>query len=80
MIEIALLNRPLIRPGSPLAFATAFAIVIAATLVRVLLAPLFAPIPFGGMPFAVAFVGVVITTFLCGSSDRRGERLPVGRC
>ena len=67
MIEIVLLNRPLIRPGSLLAFATAFAIAIAAMLVRVLLAPLFASIPFGGMPFAVAFVGVVITAFLCGS-------------
>jgi len=67
VIEIVLLNRPLIRPGSLLAFATAFAIAIAAMLVRVLLAPLFASIPFGGMPFAVAFVGVVITAFLCGS-------------
>ena len=74
MIEIVLLDRPLIRPGSLLAFATAFAIAIAAMLVRVLLAPLFASIPFGGMPFAVAFVGVVITAFLCGSMIGVAER------
>jgi signal transduction histidine kinase len=68
MIEIALLNRPLVRPGSPEAFVTAFAIVIAAALLRCLLAPLFAPIPFGGMPFAVPFLGIVVVTFLCGSA------------
>jgi signal transduction histidine kinase len=68
VIEIALLNRPLFRPGSPAAFAMALAITIAATATRVALAPLFAGIPFGGMPFAVAFVGVLLTAFLCGTA------------
>ncbi|HEY1505940.1 MAG TPA: hypothetical protein VGF92_16665, partial [Stellaceae bacterium] len=68
VIEIALLNRPLFRPGSPLAFAVALAITIGATLTRLALAPLFAPVPFGGMPFAVAFLGVLLTAFLCGTA------------
>ncbi len=68
MIEIALLNRPLFRPGSPTAFAVALAITIGATVARWVLAPLFASIPFGGMPFAVAFVGVLLTAFLCGTA------------
>ena len=68
MIEIAFLNRPLVRPKSALAFAVAFAITVAATVMRWALTPLFAHIPFGGMPFAAAFFGVVITTFLCGSA------------
>ncbi|HEX3972956.1 MAG TPA: HAMP domain-containing sensor histidine kinase [Stellaceae bacterium] len=67
MIETVLLNRPLFRPGSPLAFAAAFATTIIATLIRLALAPLLASVPFGGMPFAAAFCGVVISTFLCGS-------------
>ena len=68
MIEIAFLDRPLVRPGSAPAFAIAFAIATVATLARWALAPLFAQIPFGGMPFAAPFFGVVITTFLCGSA------------
>ena len=68
MIEIALLNRPLLRPGSAPAFAVAFAIAIVATSIRWLSTPLFAQLPFGGMPFAAAFFGVVITAFLCGSA------------
>jgi signal transduction histidine kinase len=67
VIEIALLNRPLFRPGSPLAFAMALAITGGFTLTRFVLAPLFAPIPFGGMPYAVAFFGVLVTAFLCGT-------------
>jgi signal transduction histidine kinase len=51
-----------------MAFAAALAITMAATLTRWALAPLFAPIPFGGMPFAVAFFGIVIVTFLGGSA------------
>jgi signal transduction histidine kinase len=68
VIEIALLNRPPFRPGSPMAFAVALAITIAAALARFALAPLFAPVPFGGMPYAVAFLGVLVTTFLCGTA------------
>ena len=68
MFEIALLNRPLFRPGSLLAFAVALAITLVATLVRVALAPLFASVPFGGMPYLVAFVGVLFTAFLCGTA------------
>ena len=68
VIEIALLNRPLFRPGSPLAFAAAVAVTAAATLARFVLAPLFTSIPFGGMPFAVAFLGVLLTAFLCGTA------------
>src|SRR5262249_10176487 len=61
-------NRPLVRPRSALAFAIAFAIAVGAALARWALAPLFASVPFGGMPYAAAFLGVVITTFLCGSA------------
>ena len=68
MTEIVFLDRPLVRPGSVLAFAVAFAIATIATSTRLALAPLFAQIPFGGMPYAVSFFGVVITTFLCGSA------------
>jgi signal transduction histidine kinase len=68
VIEIALLNRPLFRPGSPPAFAVALAITMIATLARLALAPLFASVPFGGMPFAVAFLGVLVTAFLCGTA------------
>jgi signal transduction histidine kinase len=68
LIEIALLNRPLFRPGSLPAFAMALAIAMIATLVRVALAPLFVPVPFGGMPYLVAFIGVLLTAFLCGTA------------
>jgi signal transduction histidine kinase len=68
VIEISLLNRPLFRAGSLLAFAVALAITILSTLARVALAPLFVPVPFGGMPYAIAFAGVLITAFLCGSA------------
>jgi signal transduction histidine kinase len=68
VIEIALLNRPLFRPGSPQAFAAALGITVVATLVRLVLAPLFVSIPFGGMPYAVAFIGVLLTAFLCGTA------------
>jgi len=51
-----------------MAFAVALAITIAAALARFALAPLFAPVPFGGMPYAVAFLGVLVTTFLCGTA------------
>jgi signal transduction histidine kinase len=68
VIEIALLNRPLFRSGSLSAFAAAFAITTAATVARVVLAPLFVSIPFGGTPFAVAFIGVLLTVFLCGTA------------
>jgi len=68
VIEIALLNRPPFRPGSPLAFAVAVAITMAATLARLALAPLFAALPFGGMPFLVAFLGVLVIAFLCGTA------------
>jgi signal transduction histidine kinase len=68
VIEIALLNRPLFRPGSLPAFAVTLAIALVATLVRVALAPLFAPVPFGGMPYLVAFIGVLLTAFLCGTA------------
>ena len=68
MIEIARLNRPPLRPGSLPAFAAALAITLVATLARVALAPLFAPVPFGGMPYAVAFLAVLVTAFLCGTA------------
>jgi signal transduction histidine kinase len=68
VIEIALLNRPLFRPGSLPAFAVTLAIAMMATLVRVALAPLFAPVPFGGMPYVMAFIGVLLTAFLCGTA------------
>jgi signal transduction histidine kinase len=68
LIEIALLNRPLFRPGSLPALAMALAIAMIATLVRVALAPLFVPVPFGGMPYLVAFIGVLLTAFLCGTA------------
>ena len=68
MIEIALLNRPLLRPGSPVAFAAALAITVVATLARVALAPLFVPVPFGGMPYLMAFIAVLLTAFLCGTA------------
>jgi signal transduction histidine kinase len=67
VIEVVLLSRPLVRPGSLLALVTTFAIAIAAMLSRLSLAPLFASLPFGGMPFAMPFLGVVITAFVCGS-------------
>jgi signal transduction histidine kinase len=68
VIELALLNRPMFRPGSPSAFAVALAVTIGATAARWVLAPFFTAIPFGGMPFAVAFVGVLLTAFLCGTA------------
>ena len=68
VIEIALLNRPLFRPGSLSALAVALAIAMVATLARVALAPLFAPVPFGGMPYLVAFLAVLLTAFLCGTA------------
>jgi signal transduction histidine kinase len=68
VIEIAFLDRPLVRPGSAVAFAIAFSIAAAATLTRWALAPLFASVPFGGMPYAVAFLGVLLTAFLCGTA------------
>ena len=68
MIEISLVNRPFFRPWSVQAFATAIAISAAAAAIRMALAPLFAPLPFGGAPYAVAFIGVVIVTFLCATA------------
>ncbi|HWE72465.1 MAG TPA: HAMP domain-containing sensor histidine kinase [Stellaceae bacterium] len=50
-----------------MAFAAAVAISLVATLIRLALAALFAPIPFGGMPFAAAYAGIVISALLCGS-------------
>jgi signal transduction histidine kinase len=49
------------------AFAAATAIIATATVTRIVLAPLFAALPFGGAPYAVSFFGVVIATFLCGT-------------
>ncbi len=46
----------------------ALAITSGFTLTRFLLAPLFTPLPFGGMPYAVAFFGVIVTAFLCGTA------------
>ena len=68
MIEIALLTRPPFRPGSLSAFAVALAITLVAALARVALAPLFAAVPFGGMPYLVAFLAVLLTAFLCGTA------------
>ena len=68
MIEISLVNRPFFRPRSLEAFAAAAAISVAAAALRLVLAPLFAALPFGGAPYAVAFIGVVLVTFLCGTA------------
>ena len=68
MIEISLVNRPFFRPSSLQAFVAAVAIATAAAAARMALAPLFAPLPFGGAPYAVAFIGVVLVTFLCGTA------------
>jgi signal transduction histidine kinase len=62
------LDRPLLRAGSLPALCVALALTAGATLLRLVLAPVLAQLPFGGMPYAVFFVAVIVIDFLCGTA------------
>jgi PAS domain S-box-containing protein len=63
VIDAFSIDRPLFRPGTPKGYVIAVAIVVAATLLRLLLRPWVA-----GMPFVTFFPAVIVATFLCGSA------------
>jgi signal transduction histidine kinase len=62
------IDRPRFRAGSPRACLVAAVIVIAAVLLRLALDPIFAALPFGGLPYFAPFVAVILVAFLCGSA------------
>ena len=62
MINDLQIDRPRFQPGTPKAYIVAGLIVAIATVLRLMLAPFIA-----GMPFVTFFPAVIVATFLCGS-------------
>jgi signal transduction histidine kinase len=63
-----MIDRPRFRAGSPRAHLVAAVLVAAALLVRLALDPVFGRLPFGGLPYLVPFIAVVLAAFLCGTA------------
>jgi signal transduction histidine kinase len=58
---------PRFQAGSLHAYFAALTVGVAAALLRWLLDPLFATLPFGGIPYCVSFLGVILVAFTCGA-------------